>query len=455
MGTLLGKIGCGLAVLFGLNLLLADRACAGPRAERAALAQRAAHAGRARRAPRADSNTPAPPQSVPGSGAETVHDAALKVTWLTNANLAATKSFGVPNIGADGSMDYATALAWVGAMNAHNYLGHNNWTLPTTPSVDKGCSSKNLKGGGWFGFGCTLSAMGSLYHNFLGHNWPRAVVTISANSVGPFKNLQPNLYWTLESSPTNKNGYGTFSFNTGAHMSNVDRNYFFVLPMIKGKLPGTPQVVGKGLQVNPDGETVYDPVADVTWAADANLAATNRFGVPAKDTNGVANFSPTGGITHTAALAWIQGMNSGSGYANQKHWNLPPMAHAPVWNQCGSANPVSGCAGNPLGELFYNQLHGQKGQNVTSVPDVKVGAFHKFQPYLYWSCNGDAGQTVCSTTKPLPAANFGWSFDFGDGFQGTDMQVNDLYVMVYYPDPTPRPIPTPRCVPGQRCPQPI
>ena len=45
--------------------------------------------------------------------------------------------FGVANINPNGSMDYATALQWVDALNSLNggvgYLGHNNWTLPTTP----------------------------------------------------------------------------------------------------------------------------------------------------------------------------------------------------------------------------------------------------------------------------------------------------------------------------------
>jgi len=402
--TGLWKIGHGLAILLGLNLLLAETVRA------------------------AD-------QAGGPSGAETIHDASYRVTWLANANLAATEKFGVANISPGGAMDYPTALAWVAAMNARNYLGHNNWTLPATPAIDKGCGSKNLRGGGYFGFNCTLSAMGSLYANFLNYRWPRTIVPVLGNKTGPFGNLQPNLYWTDQGSGKTANGYGTFSFNTGAQMENVDKNYLYVLPMIAGKLPGTPPAAGTGLQVNPDGKTVYDPVADVTWAADANLAATDKFDVPLIDrATGVANFSPSGAMTHTAALAWIAALNSGSGYAGQKNWQLPPMAVAPIWNRCQSANPVSGCAGNPLGELFYNQLHGGKGRPVTPLPDVNVGAFRNLQPYLYWSCGGDRGENTCSTADPLPAPGFGWSFDFGDGFQGTDRQPNYLYVMVYYPD---------------------
>ena len=43
-----------------------------------------------------------------------------------------------------------------------------------------------------------------------------------------------------------------------------------------------------------------------------------------------------------------------------------------------------------------------------------------------------------------------WSFSFGNGYQGTDVTQNALYVEVYYPNP-PRPIPPPivRCPPHQ------
>jgi hypothetical protein len=42
----------------------------------------------------------------------------------------------------------------------------------------------------------------------------------------------------------------------------------------------TSPAVGNALEVNPGGQTVYDPVANVTWLANANVAATNTFGLP-------------------------------------------------------------------------------------------------------------------------------------------------------------------------------
>ena len=104
----------------------------------------------------------------------------------------------------------------------------------------------------------------------------------------------------------------SFSFNTGFQGANVTLNYLYALPMIKGKLPGTPPAVGKQLEVNPGGQTVYDPVAQVTWLADANLAAKQTFGI--------ADINPDGSMEHSAAVQWVAAMNKanrGHGYLDQ------------------------------------------------------------------------------------------------------------------------------------------
>ena len=442
MQKTVATLAAGFLVILGVSLALTSAVSAGRRADRP---------GRAARQPEMQTQPGGgPPQVVPQG---TVHDDVFKVTWLTDANLAASEKFGVSNINKSGSMDYQTALKWVKAMNDRHYLGHTDWTLPTSPAIDTSCNSRKDN---YFGYGCKLSAMASLYTNALHLSWPRAVVAISGDRVGPFKNFQPNLYWTAEAGDKNKNGYGTFSFNNGAQGSNVDQNYFYVLPMVPPKQLCPPAGAKSALQLSADGKTVYDPVTCVTWAADANLAASEKFGIPAVNVfTGAVNISPTGGMTHAVALAWVAQMKA-SGYGGQHDWVLPPLPKPKASGQCGSTNPIAGCDGNPLGELYYNQLHLREGELVTPVPNVKIGAFHNFQPYLYWSCNGDAGQNTCSTTKPLPEAKYGWSFNFGDGFQGTDQQPKNLYVIVYYPDPAPPPPHPPRpptCRPGVHCQQ--
>lgn len=66
---------------------------------------------------------------------EAWYDDALHVTWLADANLAASESFGVPGIGVPflgsaGGMDAATAAAWIAALNGAGHGGFSDWRLP-------------------------------------------------------------------------------------------------------------------------------------------------------------------------------------------------------------------------------------------------------------------------------------------------------------------------------------
>ena len=279
---------------------------------------------------------------------------------------------------------------------------------------------------------------------------------IPNNTVGPFSNFQPYLYWTDTSAGAQ--GFHTFSFNTGWAGSNVGKHYMYVLPMIPGNPFGIP-VNGTGLQPSADGKTIYDPEAvydlttgakGVTWLADANLAKTRKFGAQCTKPSGVKCINPDGSMTHkTAHDKWIKGMNAyqGHGYLNQKNWQLPPdpvppdpVPPDPDMAQCGGF----GCTNTPLGSLYYVQLGlspvvpTPHGIPVVPTPNINVGPFNHIQPYLYWSsCEPLNGPSPCldinGIPTTVPAPKFEWSFSFGNGFQGTDLQVNDLYVMVYFP----------------------
>jgi hypothetical protein len=225
---------------------------------------------------------------VPSPDGVTVYDTVNNVSWLANADLAATNRFGLPVcdgsgaqpcINLSGSMSYQTATAWIAAMNAANYLGHADWQLPTTPSTDISCPFVGPHGES-FGFNCVASALGSLYYNALGLAAPNTAVPIPNNMLGPFTNFQPYLYWSQTVTTDTGSGFGTFSFNSGFQGSNTKPNFLYVLPMIAGKMAETSPAVGNALEVNPGGQTVYDPVANVTWLANANVAATNTFGLP-------------------------------------------------------------------------------------------------------------------------------------------------------------------------------
>jgi hypothetical protein len=365
---------------------------------------------------------------------KTVYDAANNVSWLANANLPASNRFGLPPcigpgtqtcVNASGSMRYDAAVAWVQAMNAANYLGHSNWQLPTTPTNDSGCGKTGPNGSN-FGFGCAASAFGSLW-NALGLKAPNTAVPIPSNTVGPFSNFQPYLYWSQSGAPPPAGNF-TFSFATGWQGANTLPNFLYALPMLPGKLPGAPPTTGNGLQVNPGGQTVYDPVTNITWLADANLAATNTFGLPTcKDsTTPAVCVAHDGAMTFASASQFIANMNAGAGYLGQTDWQLPTIeSNCPGYNCAGNQNP--------MGNLFYDQLGFSQGMTVLIAPNIAVGPFRNIQPYLYWTCGAAGIQDACQTDGPAP--NFEWSFSFASGFEGTDLLANDLYVTAYFVGP--------------------
>jgi hypothetical protein len=365
---------------------------------------------------------------VAATDGKTVLDTRLGVTWLADANLAATQTFSVTGINKSGSMDYATAVRWVAAMNsAENgagYLGHHNWQLPTAPGADKTCDLTG-RNGEPFGYHCSASALGSLYYVSLGLQEPDSAVQNAEEQVGPFKNFQPYLYWSKSEAIDPLQGFVSFSFGSGFQGANVKRNYLYVLPMIKGQLPGMSQTSDSQWESDDTGSVLYDPTGDITWLADANLAATQKFGI--------AEINRDGSMDHETAVRFVQAMNAadgGKGYLGHTNWDLPETG--PSDATCSMKGTTGfGCTSSALGSLFYRQLGLHSGDSVIAPWEAKVGPFLNVQPYLYWACAGDDVKLPCKANGP--ADGFEWNFSLGNGFQGTNLVGNNLFVMVYYP----------------------
>jgi hypothetical protein len=367
-----------------------------------------------------------------------VYDANQGICWLADANMAGNPEIrgllGVSGINPDGTMDYPTALLWVAALNCvdhgRGFLGHNNWQLPQTPKFDAtDCSSKN---GGTFGLLCSGSALGNLYNVGLNIRYPNSVAPHFTSTVAPFQNLQPALYWTSDS---DSGGEVTFSFNTGLQGANTTKyNYFHVLPTTHEVL-GTPEH-GKGLVPYASGrgagKAVYDTQTGLSWPVDANLAATEAFGV-----KGTAVMGPTVNKTYlTAPLidadgamlfttvsgknGWLTKMNADS-YAGSDKWEIPAI----------------------------EDLTTLRSHMAVAVGDTRIethttlGPFWNFQPGFYWACERDQkgnSQSPCDPTL-YPSKNgagdiYEYSFNFDDGFEGTDFSTKEFYVMIYYPAPS-------------------
>jgi hypothetical protein len=167
---------------------------------------------------------------TPRHNGQTVYDTVNHVTWLANANLAATQSFGVSGINRDGSMSWDTAQAWIAAMNAANYLGSNRWSLPTTQLPDPSCSQKPASAA--FGFNCTGSEMGDLFYNELGGQKGSTIELTHNASFDLFHNFQPYLYWSSTQWARVPHSAFSFSFGNGFQGTNVYVNAMYVMAII-------------------------------------------------------------------------------------------------------------------------------------------------------------------------------------------------------------------------------
>ena len=112
-----------------------------------------------------------------------VYDDDLGITWIADASLSATNTFGLPTgvrlapspdydwslvplIWESGKMDWVAANLWIDAMNSAKYLGYNDWRLPDTLQPDYSCETTETLPSGTFrssGLGCTGSELGHLY----------------------------------------------------------------------------------------------------------------------------------------------------------------------------------------------------------------------------------------------------------------------------------------------------
>jgi hypothetical protein len=385
-------------------------------------------------------------QLIPNPDGLTVYDVTFQVNWAANANLAHDPVLQIENVNPSGSMDFATArkfLAFLNSMNGTGYLKHDTWQLPATPFKDSSCDSTGPKPQeNNFGYGCTGSAMGALYNNEGEFHipFPDTAVLMPDVPSGPFHNFQPYIYWSDSDAPGPTSGYHAFSFNTGFVGANVDKHQMYVLPMIFGKAVNTTfhDSGVPGLQVSDDGLLVYDKIAGYTWPSDANLAKSEKFRTPlCADLKGETFcINDDGSMPHTIAEAWVTNMSLNA-YAGQTNWVLPPIGNDDPSCSVQHTKPEDdfgfNCDGNPLGILYYDRLKLQAGTPLVTAPNIDIHGFNNLQPYLYWGCTlADNSINLCQDAPP--AEGFQWSFSFGNGFQGTDVVGNTLYVMVYYPE---------------------
>ena len=146
-------------------------------------------------------------------GGAAVYDTDFNITWLADANLAASNTFGVSGIAASGIMNWGTAQSWIGAMNTASYLGYGDWRLPTTLQPDATCANQAIVS---HGLGCSGSEMGHLFYGELGGVAGTDIQTTHNSFLNLFSNLQSDVYWSgTEYAPDSANKAWVFGFLYG------------------------------------------------------------------------------------------------------------------------------------------------------------------------------------------------------------------------------------------------
>lgn len=141
-----------------------------------------------------------------------------------------------------------------------------------------------------------------------------------------------------------------------------------------------------------DGKAVYDTDLNITWIADANLPASQAFGLPFIGADGV--------VYNFEVLDWLQGMNAadGTGYLGFGDWRLPDGVPDGAQVDAGATE---------LGHLFQAELGATPGESVHTSGDPDLALFSNIgveDAYWFDAHDGD------------PETRYDhWVFSFADG----------------------------------------
>jgi hypothetical protein len=171
---------------------------------------------------------------------------------------------------------------------------------------------------------------------------------------------------------------------------------------------GTALPAAADLVVQSNG-TVYDTDRNIYWLQNANLAATNTFGV-----SGIIPPPINAGMMYFAtAQSWIAALNAAK-YLGFNDWRLPTTqqpdatcsSQAPYAPPIGTLSYGFGCAGGELGHLFYTEFGALADKNPSSGKASETAKFSNIQNFSYWS-----------STENTSSPGSYWVFDFNVGAQ--------------------------------------
>ena len=186
---------------------------------------------------------------------QAVYDTDLNITWMSDANLALTNQFGLSlstivsddtanTVGSTGAMTFTNANFWIGGLNTANYLGFNDWRLPTATNAIRGESFD------------PNTEMGHLFISEFGGTFGTSIFTNGSQAeLDKFTNIQSG-YWTGTPTPPGGRTVFTFAFNGGRQSDGDRANNLFAWAVRTGDVGGeggavdVPEPAGLGLLVS-------------------------------------------------------------------------------------------------------------------------------------------------------------------------------------------------------------
>lgn len=152
-----------------------------------------------------------------------------------------------------------------------------------------------------------------------------------------------------------------------------------------------------------NGAAVYDTDLDIIWIADANLAASNNFGV----TSGIIlTGTAAGQMNWNAAQNWIAGMNAAN-YLGFNDWRLPQTVTPDSTCSTPASAQGTNCTGSEMGHLFYSELGGTTLSSILTSTDPDLGKYLNLKAANYWSTD----------YTPSTATTDAYVFQFASGQQ--------------------------------------
>jgi len=192
-----------------------------------------------------------------------IYDSDQDLTWLQDANYAATSGYAAANentnknwdgwdINANGGMGWNAAMTWATGLN---FGGFSDWRLASVTDVgDNGCTTSNGEYGGAAGTDCgyntdtSLSELAYMFHENLGNNsWydtsgtatgctaPNYCLENTSADGVDILNLQSSMYWSGTEYAPNTNNAWNFNTNNGNQNNNNKNNEFYAWAVRSGE----------------------------------------------------------------------------------------------------------------------------------------------------------------------------------------------------------------------------